>query len=79
MYLDRRDIRGLLIVAAVFAFSLSITFFVRTLDLPAGIFVGRTHLLAPRIGDSWYLGPFWISAAIGGVAAIAASCPYWNR
>jgi hypothetical protein len=80
MYLDRRDYRGLVIVLSLLAFSAAAVFFIQTLDLPSGVYVGRRRLLEPQVGDATYMVPFAISLVLASVAALAASFrSIWER
>ena len=79
-YFDGRDYRGFLIVGAFAAFVASLGFYLRTLDLPAGLSFGRTTLMEPQVGDAAY--GLWakVSFGIGLLAtALASIRRLWER
>ncbi len=79
-YFDGRDYRGFLIMGAFAAFVASLSFYLRTLDLPAGLSFGRTTLTDPQVGDAAY--GLWakVSFGIGVLLAVLASVRrLWER
>lgn len=51
MYLDRDDYRGILVFLAIISAILAITFYVRSLDLPAGSYFHRGYRIwEPQVG-----------------------------
>jgi hypothetical protein len=79
-YFDGRDYRGMLIAVALLAFVGAWVFHLQTLDLPAGLKIGRHVLVESQHGDPAYALPRAIALGCGlGAAALASIRRLWER